>query len=103
MRRGIPLLVDIAMALPAGFAGEEEVGGDDSSNIRVSRGRKERAVGTRSLLIHAGGHDGRVLNPIRQASLGISTCPRGGRRDGNDEGGGEGETDGRRHPRDRVT
>src|SRR5205809_850019 len=89
MRRGIPLLVNVAMALPAGLAGEKEAGGDESSNIRVGRGRKERPFRTHSLLVHAIGHDHRVLNPIRLAPLRISTRPRDGRRRGSQKGCGE--------------
>src|SRR5206468_5871268 len=57
MGRRAPLFVDVAMTPPARLAGQEEVGGDDASNVRIGRRWKEWARRPSSLFIHADGHD----------------------------------------------
>src|SRR5207249_5093678 len=92
--RRAALLVDVAVTPPAGLAGQEEIGGDDASNVRISGRWEEWARRAPSLLIHTDTHDSWIDDAVRTAQPGVASGPRNRRADRGNKNHHERNTDG---------
>ncbi|MEZ5364303.1 MAG: hypothetical protein R2748_18695 [Bryobacterales bacterium] len=65
VHRAVPLLVDILMALPAGFRVEEELGRDRTADVGGRRRWEERAVRAAAFALHRQRRSGWIENTLR--------------------------------------
>ena len=73
VRRGVPLVVDVLVALGAGGARHEEVGGDDLAAVGVRGGGEERRARAGAFAVHAERRQRRVHDAlsVRREVVGV--------------------------------
>ena len=92
----LPLVVDVFVALAAGFGIHEEIGRDDFSGVGLGGGWGEGRTGSRAFFLHRDGYDGGILDGRRGGAR-----IEGGNQDGR-AGQDEGNSDPIASPRDQY-